>query len=164
MWKLHGAEPLTHTELESRVPYDGTSAAFNLATGQKTTNGDLEITLLRSQMKIRRGQDKYDWTVKITVVNGGLIADNSPYPYWAPENGYQSSFETGMRSNSVPWSPELKQNFYIKNEQGKYGRIFIDLFTDATRPDTGIKIQTWFNPSGSQNLEIDLKKVTNVRP
>lgn len=161
MWKLRGAEPLMHRELESRIPYDGTSAVFNLTTAQKSTNGNLKITLLRSPLKIRRGVDKYDWNVKIEMTNGVLLAESSPYPYWAPEGGYQPAFVTGMSSNSVAWDRELKQDFYIKDGQGKYGRVFIDLFTDATRPDTGIKIQTWLNPSGSQNLEFDPSKQIN---
>ncbi len=158
MWKPRGAEPLLHRELESRVPYDGTTATFNLTTDQKSTNGNLKITLLRSPLKIRRGIDKYAWNVKVEMIDGGLLTENSPYPYWAPESGYQPAFVTGMTSNNVAWNRELKQNFYIKDGQGKYGRLLIDLFTDAVRPDTGIKIQTWLNPSGSQNLEFDSRK------
>lgn len=161
MYKQHGAEPMTYREIESRVPYDGTTASFNLTADQKSTNGDLKITLLRSPLKIRRGLDKYDWNVKIEMTNGGLQTESSPYPYWAPESGYQSAFVTGMSSNNVAWNRELKQNFYIKDGQGKYGRLLIDLFTDAVRPDTGIKIQTWFNPSGSRNLEFDPAKQIN---
>jgi hypothetical protein len=158
MWKLRGAEPMIHTILESRVPYNGTSAIFNLMTGKKSADGDLKITLSRFPLKIHRGRDKYDWTVKIEPINGALIVENDQYPNWAPENGYQSSFETGMSSNSVSWSRELSQNFYTKDKQGKYGRLLIDLFTDSERPDTGITIQTWVNPSGSQNLEFDPQK------
>jgi len=65
MWKLRGAEPMKHGEIESRVPYDGTSATFDLEGNQKSTNGNLKITLLRSPQKIRRGVDKYDWNVRV---------------------------------------------------------------------------------------------------
>jgi hypothetical protein len=122
----------------------------------------LQITLLRSQLKIHRGQDKYNWTATIKMVNGGLVEENDPYPYLAPTNGYQSAFETGMSSNTVPWSPELIRNFYITNSQGHYGRLLVDLSTDSMRPDTGITVQTWINPSGSQNLEFDPNK--EIRP
>jgi hypothetical protein len=158
MWKLRGAEPMIRNEFDSRVPYDGTIAAFNLATGKKTTDGDLQVTLLRFPLKIQRGRDKYDWTLKIEMLNGGLLKENDPYPNWAPESGYQSSFEMTMSSNSVPWSGGLRQNFYIRNARGQYGRLFIDLSTDSMRPDTGITVQTLLNPSGSQNLEFDPKK------
>jgi hypothetical protein len=149
---------MAHKEFDSRVPYDGTSVSFNLATGKKDAAGDLKITLSRSPLRIRRGRDKYDWILKIETPTGGLFAENDAYPYWAPETGYKSSFEVNMSSNNIPWSAEWRQNFYIKNAQGKYGRLFIDLSTDSMRPDTGITVQTWINPSGSQNLEFDPKK------
>lgn len=158
MWKVRGAEPIIHNQFESRVPYNGTSAIFNLMTGKKTADGDLKITLSRSPLNIHRGRDKYDWTAKIELINGGLIVENDQYPYWAPETGYQSVFEASMSSNNVPWSAELRQNFYIKNAQNQYGRLFIDLFTDSMRPNTGITVETWINPSGSQNLEFDPRK------
>lgn len=158
MWKARGAEPMTYREFHSRVPYDGTSATLNLATGEKTGGGDLRITLLRTPLQVRRGIDKYDWTVKIEMLAGGLLAENDAYPYWAPETGYQPFFAASMSSNDVPWSAELNQNFYIKNQQGQFGRLFIDLSTDSMRPDTGITIETWINPSGSQNLEFDPSK------
>jgi hypothetical protein len=158
MWKVRGAEFLVHKEWESRIAYDGTPATFDLAAGKKSAVGDLLITLSRTPLKIKRGRDKYNWDVKIAVRSGGLIADNSPYPFWAPQNGYQSLFETSMSSNNVPWSSQLQKTFYLKNAQNQYGRVSLDIFTDSMRSDTGISIKSWLNPSGSENLEFDPKK------
>jgi hypothetical protein len=158
MYKLRGAEPMVHKEFESRVPYNGTGTLFDLVAGKKTAGGNLKVVLSRSPLKIRRGWDKYDWNLKIETINGGLIAESDAYPNWAPGKGYKSSFETTMSSNAVPWVGEFKQDFYVKNKEGSYGHMLIDLSTDSMRPDTGITIQTWFNPSGSQNLEFDPKK------
>ena len=158
MWKLKGPEPMIHTEFDSRVPYDGTSAIFNLETGKKAADGNLRITLLRKPLQIQRGRDKYDWMVKIEIVGGGIFEENDLYPNWAPDNGYQLFFEAGMNATDVLWSRELVKNFYIKDNQGRYGRLFVDLFTDSMRSDTGINIRAWINPSGSQNLEFDPTK------
>jgi hypothetical protein len=157
MWKLRGAEPLIHTSIESRIPYDGTPVTFNLETGRKVadSSADLRLSLLRTPLQIRRGRDKYDWDVRIEIINGQILADDDPYPYWAPESGYQPFFETGISSNAVPWSAEMNRGFYFKGSQGQYGRLFIGLSTDSMRSDTGISIQAWINPSGSQNLEFD---------
>jgi hypothetical protein len=157
MWKLRGAESMTHNEFESRIPYDGTPAEFDLTTGMETDNGDFKITLSRSPLKIRRGRDKYNWTLKVEMATGGLMPENDPYPYWAPDMGYKSFFQTSMSSNEVPWSAEFRQDFYFKSSQNIYGRLFIDLSTDSMRPDTGISIEAWVNPSGSRNLESDPK-------
>jgi len=91
----------------------------------KTQNGDLQITLLRSPLQIRRDRDTFDWKVKIELHNGGLIEENDPYPNWAPENGYQQLIEASMSSNNIPWSAEMNRNFYFKNAQGQFGRIFL---------------------------------------
>jgi hypothetical protein len=159
MWKIRGAEPMKHLRFESSIPYDGTAAIFNLQNGKKTQDGDLRITLLRSPLQIRPGLlHPYDWQVRIELINGGGVEQNDPYPYWAPENGYQPFFETGMSSNNIPWNEEFRQNFYTKNAQGQYGRLFIDVSTSSKRPETGITIEAWINPSGSQNLEFDPAK------
>jgi hypothetical protein len=162
MWRLRGAEPLIHNKFQSRVPYDGASAGFNLATGKKDASGDLRFTLSRFPLKIHRGRDKYYWTLKIEMTRGGLLGENDPYPYLAPEAGYVNVFQSEMKSNSVPWSGDLRQNFYIRMSDGQYGRLFVDLSTDSMRPDTGVTIETWVNPSGSRNLEFDPKK--QIRP
>ncbi|MGD0615759.1 MAG: hypothetical protein ABSA69_10005, partial [Verrucomicrobiota bacterium] len=67
----------------------------------------------------------------------------------------QPYFEASMSSNAVPWQSTLAQTFYIKDPQGRYGRLFIDLSTNSKRPDTGVTVEAWINPSGSQNLEYD---------
>jgi hypothetical protein len=159
MWKLRGAEPIKHIVFESQIPYDGTSATFNLQVGKKTGDGDLRITLLRSPLEIKPGLlHPYDWDVRIEFINGKIIGESDPYPYWAPENGYQMFFETGMNSIDRPWRPEFIQNFYFKNSQGQCGRMSVNLSTSSKDLETGITIEAWINPSGSQNLEFDPAK------
>jgi len=109
-------------------------------------------------MQIKRGRDKYDWKVIIEIPGGGILSENDPYPYLASEVGYLSNFEMNMSSNAVPWESELRQSFYFKNSQGQCGRLFVDLSTDSTRPDTGSTAEASINPSGSRNLEADAPK------
>lgn len=156
MWKLRGAEPMRHINAESRIPFDGTPATFDMVTGKPNPNGDLQITLLRSPLDVRRSGQKFDWLVKVEILNGGIVEENDPYPYWAPESGYQPFFQFGMSSNNVPWDSTITQNFYIKNFQSQYGRMQIKPYASAT--PAGIKIDLWLNPSGSQNLEFDPAK------
>jgi len=155
MWKSKGAEPLQHTGIESRIPYDGTSSTFSMADGTKAQDGDLRVTLSRSPLRVRRGREPYDWKVKIGVIGGGLMEANDPYMFWAPENGYQPVAEFGMSATDASWSPEFRRNYYFKDSKGRFGRILVDLVTNSTRPDTGIVLEIWLNLSGSQNLELD---------
>jgi hypothetical protein len=159
MWKLRGSEPMVQKEFALKnLPYDGTPATFDLATGKKAPNGDLQITLSRSPLQLHRGWDKHDWTAKIEMLKGGLLPENDPYPNWAPEGGYQSSFETNMSSNSVPWIANPAQSFYIKSSHGQYGRMFLKLYTDSLGSNTVATVKLWINPSGSRNLEFDPSK------
>jgi len=163
MWKVSGSEPMVHSKLDSRVPYDGRSAAFNLFTGKLDTVGDLRITLLRNPLQIKRGREQFDWNVQIEIIGGGLIEIKDPYPNLAPESDYQS-VQFGINRESPDWTKRLTKMFYVHLQNGNYGRTTIDLTVDSERPDTGISVEAWLNPSGSRNLEYDsAKKITPER-
>ncbi len=156
MWKLHGAEPLVGSGLDAKIPFDGSPTRFDIATGKQSADGDLQVTLVRSPLEVRRGKDIFDWTVKIEIIGGGILPENDPYPYWAPESNYQPSFEFNMSSNSVPWSSSFEGNSYIKNARGQYGRMRANVYAVLT--PARIQFDFTINPSGSQNLEPDQAK------
>jgi hypothetical protein len=158
VWKLKGPEPMRHTEFRTRIPYDGTTAVFDLTNGKKNPNGILQITLLRNPLNVRRGKDHFDWTFKIEIPAGGLLTENDSYPNWAPDNGYQAIFLKTVNATDSPWQARFIQNFYFKDAAGNYGRLFVDVTTDSDTADTGMRIESWVNPSGSQNLEFDPAK------
>ncbi len=159
MWKIQGAEPMIHTELDSRVPYDGTYATFDFFSGMKSDVGALIINLIRNPIRIIRSQGHFDWTVQISVSGGGLVEATDSYKNLAPENGYQPTFSFSMPKDDPNWTQSLTTTFYVHTAKGQYGRVDIDLTTDSVRTDgTGISIEAWINPSGSRNLEFDPKK------
>ena len=151
MWKLRGAEPLVKSGINAKIPHDDSPATFDIATGKESSDGDLRVTLIRSPLEVRRGKDKFDWILKIEMPHGGLIVDDDAYDYWAPETGYQPSFDFNESSNNVPWHSSLNQKFYIKTSQGKYGRMQFGIFSALT--PARIEVSFTINPSGSQNLE-----------
>jgi hypothetical protein len=156
MWKLRGAEPIKCVTVESHIPFDGTPIGFDTTTGKENPNGDLQVTLSRLPLQVRRSGQKFDWGIRIKILHGGLVAEDDAYPYWAPINGYQPFFEYNISSNDIPWHSTLTQNFYIKNSQGQFGRMQMDAYASVT--PSGIKFDLWMNPSGSQNLEFDPTK------
>jgi hypothetical protein len=158
MWKLKGPEPMKHTEFRARIPYDATTTLFDLFSGKKNSNGNLQITLLRNPLSVRRGKDHFDWTLKIEIPSGGLLPENDDYPNWASENGYQPFFLKAVNATDSPWQARFIQNFYFKDAVGHFGRLFVDVTTDSDTADTGMRIEAWINPSGSQNLEFDRSK------
>lgn len=151
MWKLHGPEQLVSSSLDAKIPFDGTPTRFDIATGRQSANGDLQITLIRSPLAVQRGRDIFNWTVGIEILGGGVLPQNDPYPYWAPENGYQPLYEFDMSSNNLPWSSSLDCGFYIKNARGQYGVMQAKVYAALT--PARVQFNFTFNPSGSQNLE-----------
>ena len=154
MWKIRGSEPLVNSGIDAKITPDGSPASFDIATGNESVNGNFRVTLLRFPLEAQRG--KFDWAAKVEMLNGGLIEENDPYPYLAPANGYQPSFEFNVSSNDVPWHPYLDGNFYIKNSQGQYGLMKLHINSSVT--PARLKASFTINPSGSQNLEPDFSK------
>jgi len=156
MWKLKGAEPMIHSKFASWIPYNGTPITFNISTGKQSETGDLQVTLIRDPLQIKRGKEHFAWHVQIMVPGGGIIKTTDIYPYLAPENGFSQTFEFGVAQNDPNWVRDLTGTFYFHAKNGNYGRIIIDLAADSDRPQgTGFEAEVWLNPSGSRNLEFD---------
>ena len=163
VWKWQGPMPITHVAFDSRVPYDGQPAAFDIFAGRKADNGDLRVSLSRNPLPVRRGVDHFDWSVEIQVVDGGLAEMSDIYPYEAPVKGYQGAFKFHVDKDAKNWTERLTKMFYVRTSKGEYGRVYIDLSSDSERPQgTGITIESWLNSSGSRNLEFDSTKHSHL--
>ena len=123
MWKLQGAEPMIHAKFGAWIPYDGTPVRIDLFTGKKNESGDLQISLIRHPLQVRRGVDHFDWEAQIQVMGGGLVESNGPYPYEAPEGGYQPSYGFGQAKDAENWTRKLQQTFYVRTAKGEYVRL-----------------------------------------
>jgi hypothetical protein len=156
MWKIQGAETLAKSSIDARISHDGSPVTFDVATGKESSEGDLRVTLSRLPLDVRRGRDKFNWTAKVEMLNGGVVEENDPYPYLVPENGYQPFFEFNVSSNAVPWRPYLDKDFYIKNSQGQFGLMKLHINSSVT--PARLKADFTINPSGSRNLEPDFSK------
>ena len=151
LWKLRGPEPLLGSSIGAKIPHDGSPVTFDIATEKASTTGDLRVTLSQFPLEVRTGRERFDWKVKVEILNGGLVEENDSYPYWAPADGYQPAFEFNVSSNALKWLPNIKKNFYIKNAKGHYGIMQFSVFPG--RSPTGLEVNFTINPSGSQNLE-----------
>ncbi len=163
LWKLSGAEPMAHTRFDSRVPYDGQQATFDLLAGKKSATGELHLTLTRTPIQVKRGVDRFDWKVRLELIGGGLIETADAYQYLARETGYEPVLDYEQSKNDSQWTQRLIKTFYMLTAKGQYGRVLIDLKIDAERCDTGISVETWLNPTGSRNLEFDEGKQVELR-
>jgi hypothetical protein len=156
MWKLRGAEPLISSSIDVKIPHDGSSVTFDIARGIQSPNGDFQVTLSQYPLEVQKGWERFDWSVKVEILKGGLVEENDAYPFLAPADGYQPSFEFNESTNTVKWLGGLQRKFYIKTAQGQYGLMQFKVFPG--RSPTGLEVNFTINPSGSQNLEPDFSK------
>jgi hypothetical protein len=158
MYKLQGAEPMVHIKFGRTIPCDGTEVQYNLLTGTEvSTGGDLIVSFIRDPVQIHRGKP-FEWTLTLEVPGGGLIEESDPYPYEAPEGGYQNAVTVTTGPEPKAYIDSTTKSYYYKSADGKYGRLFINLQADFQPPPTSFDGSIYLNPSGSRNLEWDTAK------
>jgi hypothetical protein len=158
MWKLKGAEPMIHHNLQATITCDGKPNAYNMKVGHRTpSDNDLTVQLTRKPVNITRG-NPFDWSATLQVVDGGMIPIKDLYPNEAPADGYQPSITINMPANMTNWSPEFTGSYYFKSHNGQdYGRVVFHIIADFQPPPTLFDADIYVNPSGSRNLEYDPK-------
>jgi hypothetical protein len=170
MWKLHGAEPMNHSYIQSSVPCDGNPEHFNLLVDKMNNEvpdvhpsvGDFTVKLTREPLIVDR-RKPFNWSATLSITNGGLVEfTNQPYPYEAPETGYQSVVTIDFPTNAPQWQYEINKNYFFKSGDGRvYGRMTVHLRADRPQPPTYFDADIYANPNGSRNLEFDGNKQIN---
>jgi hypothetical protein len=166
MWKLQGAEPLMVVEIEKYhgLPFDGTPVYVDLEKNRITANqGDLKITLKRNPLHPDLGK-KFDWSLIVEGVGGGLVESTTAYQNEAPAEGYQSEFKYAMSAEGAHWQDGMQKRFFVKSKNGKlYGWVDLNVYA-RYQEGVGITIEGRVNPNGSRNLEYDRKKIITPVP
>lgn len=90
------------------------------------------------------------WSMRVSAPEGGVQISVEEFPFEAPEEGYSTSL---VATNGMPKSPTWPGpyqggEFYIKTPSG-YGRVHLQMLASATH----LSIVSYYNPSGSRNLE-----------
>jgi hypothetical protein len=157
MWKLQGAEAMVHRQIFTKISSDNSPVEVNLTTGKAVkSNGDMIVRFSRSPAGNVRGAH-CDWTLTLEIQGGGLIEIHDPYPYKAPEDGYNETMSIASGPNLRSDSISVVRNFYFKMANGSFGRLTVDLSPNLPSP-MGFGIGSYLNPSGSRNLEYDETK------
>jgi len=140
------AEPQWHREQE--VSFSSGKTEVQLPTGRQ-----VRFELLKN----RRGAGQAnpaEWSLNVGVADGGTQVTAEEYPFAAPSAGYQASLTLDEHtSKPAGWQPYEGGVLYIKTG-GTYGRMKIEMIPGKD----WMRVETWINPSGSQNLEFDPAK------
>jgi hypothetical protein len=159
--KLDNPEPMYLNSLNGQIPDNGTPVAFDLRLGKPVLNGsgDIIVKFTRAQSPPSH-ETGYTLTIQAPS-GGGLAPTNDEFMDAAPDLGYQTMIEInqpakqGPQDNSFQASHDLK--FYVKTPDGKYAAVTGSV-TQYSTPAAGYNFLVNYNPSGSRNLAVDMKK------
>lgn len=149
--KKGGAESLICNSKLFGFNPDGTYFFVDLVNGKKTSgnlSGDIEIRFLRGSMDANR---RFDWSLSIMPINGGIVESTEEFMFLAPEEGYQPKIEISGQSRGNETT--MLRKLYLKSRGGKcYARIELTIFPKYN--DTAaIDFNYCLNTNGSRNLE-----------
>lgn len=130
---------------------DGTPTELNLATCGIAASGGGHLKLEFWGDKIERSTRRFNWKLRVSVPNGGLLETEEEFNFEAPETGYKPVLEINMPESAENWRTDFQRKFFIRLPDGKYGRIE---FTLLARNGV-FTVSSGINPSGSRNLEFD---------
>lgn len=164
-----------HYDVDHRIPADGTPIRINLVTGQiGGPEADLVVSVSRTPLRMRYGEQGFGWTATIEVVDGGLIrAGRRDYYNLAPESGYVPRFEFTQEVQNVraaqegkikwTWARAFADDFFISSRNGKnFARVSLRIMANADRKEgddvSAVRTTVWLNPNSSRNLEFDPKR------
>ena len=148
--KKQEADALIYREQELRISV-GAANEVTIDAGAK-----LQIELLANP-KPKQGP----WSMRVTVLNGGLQSSAEEFPFLAPTDDYQSSLTLDDSTPKPPRWTEIYEGgvFYLRSGSN-YGRFEIQMISGKA----WMRIKTWLNPSGSRNLEFDPQKTIRPKP
>lgn len=115
-----------------------------------TPPGDLAVQFTRGE---KNAEGKYDWSVVISVPDGGIYETNEEFMFLAPEEGYQPSVEIHYDANDSDWLSQLKERFYFTSRnESIYGWAEATILP-SYQGGAAIDLSYYINPSGSRDLE-----------
>jgi hypothetical protein len=140
---------LVHRADGVNAPLNGTPTALSLRGGDyNQIIGQLVIEASGTPPP-RYNQQPFDWNLKVTVPDGGLVEYTNQFDFIAPDSGYQTSVEFAFPKEIVGWTDTISKNYFVKLPSG-YARL--NIYVGAKRP-LFFSVEYDYNPDGSRNLE-----------
>lgn len=155
MWKLGQPAKLVGVRsLFGFVP-DGRPYTLDLVADKKqqgrSQQGDIVVQITRPPDV--KSRDKFEWTLDVQALGGGLIGEMDDFPYLAPESGYEAAVTIHMLPTNPAWTSVLKTNFYFTSRNGQvFGAIGMTV-RPVYNDRSSIFIESSANPNSSRNLQ-----------
>jgi hypothetical protein len=151
MHRKGNSVPLVHRRGGADVPVNAGLATVNFYGEQdRQVMGTLQIQA-RGDTPKNWSPTPYDWSVQLTVPNGGLVESTNQFDFLAPNTGYQSVIEIHMDKTQPVWSDTVVKTYFVKIATG-YLRMGIRM---RAKTPLYVSVDYYYNPDGSTNLESD---------
>lgn len=146
------ADPVYVFRSKLIAPIGAESDWLDVSTGRVSSSGDICFSAIQTGGNEQRGGLK----LLMRCANGvGVVPATECYSFKAPSTGYSPEY---LYRTKEERSVEYK-GVFVRNREGKYSYIEVD--TVDRENSINVFVWTVFNPSGSENLEIDQRKVIN---
>lgn len=140
------------------VPKTGTPLSIDLTTGRI---GGKDLTL--ESWTGTKTLNRFDWSYRLSVSEGGLVERKGEFDFEAPADGYHSQIEVKMPADAPQWSSRLSKQYFAKLPGDRYARFSIRFYPgvkDDGADRNFVVLESYVNPKpGSRNLEFDPAKV-----
>jgi len=150
-WKKTKPARLVHDTKFIGLSNDGYIYGLNFMSRRVKSRGSRNGDLVVSMTLSHKAKNRFDWTVNIEAVNGGIIESEDEIMNKAPDVGYKEKWQLEMLVSDSKWKSRLRKRFYIYTNK-RYGRVEME-FVPGYRDDSAIDLTYWINPTGSRNLE-----------
>jgi hypothetical protein len=96
------------------------------------------------------------------VPDGGISPATNEFNFETLVEGYQLDVAVEVRRDlERGWASETEGNFFVRLADGKYALMKFTIYAGRT---PFCLIESYVNPSGSRNLELDGGLVSEARP
>ncbi|MEP6671100.1 MAG: carboxypeptidase-like regulatory domain-containing protein [Chthoniobacter sp.] len=109
----------------------------------------------RNRSDAQGGSGKYDWSLEVSVPDGGVLLRPDDFDFEAPGQGYASNDTINMPA-SLPygyggWSSFVRRSYFIRFNDGIFARAKLEMHADG---DAFAVLDSFLNPRpGHRNLE-----------
>jgi len=152
------ADPMIRFKKDFLIPKDGTPVEIDLTSSKMALEGTsvLRVESWTSDQGKRSGE-QYDWKCRVSVIGGGIQPYSEEFPFSAPDSGYEASDEIDMTAKPAEeWQTDVTRHYFVRTQAGKFGRLVLRMLAGGAH---FCVIESYFNPSGSSNLEYDPNNV-----
>lgn len=117
-------------------------------------DSDVVIVFVPKRNRAPNQIGTFDWSLDLSVTQGEILRMPKDAPLIAPLDGYQKILNYGSLASDPKWSDGFGQESLVfRTQDGKYGRIELDLYVDREIDSTAAYVTVHLNPSGGRNLE-----------